>query len=88
MDGSDQRQCIKPNESVGSPTIALESLFVTLLIEAYKGRDVTTYNVPGAYFKCSPEDTLIRLLDSLSRVEFSPENTFSNNMVLKSEYYY
>ena len=44
--GSKQRKCLKQDESVASPTAGLESLFVTLLIDAYEGRDVGTYDVP------------------------------------------
>ena len=33
-DGSGQRNYLKPDESVVLPTVALESLFVTLLINA------------------------------------------------------
>ena len=47
-DGSRQRRYLKQDESVASPTASLESLIVTLLIDAYEGRDVGTYDVPGA----------------------------------------
>ena len=48
-DGSRQRKYLKQDESVASPTAALESLIVSLLIDAYEERDVGTYDVPGAY---------------------------------------
>ena len=32
-----------------SPTLFLEGLFTTLVIDAYKGREVATFDVPGAY---------------------------------------
>ena len=31
--------------------MALESLIVTLLIDVYEGRDVATFDVPGAYLQ-------------------------------------
>ena len=49
VDGSKERRYLKQDESVASSTAALESLFMTLLIDAYEGRDVATYDVPGAY---------------------------------------
>ena len=49
MDGSKQRRYLKQDESMSSPTAALESLLVTLLIDAYEDRDVATYDVSGAY---------------------------------------
>ena len=54
-DGSKQRKYLKQDESVASPTAALESLIVTLLIDAYEGRDVRTYDVPGAFLQASLE---------------------------------
>ena len=36
-DDSKQRQYLIQDESIASPTAALESLFVTLLIDAYEG---------------------------------------------------
>ena len=47
--GSRQRQFLKDGESVASPTVALESLISTLVIDAFKKRDVATFDVPGAY---------------------------------------
>ena len=49
---------------MSSPTASLESLLVTLLIDAYKGRDVGTYNVPEAYLqaKLAPKDNGERVL--------------------------
>ena len=52
-DGSRQRRYLKQDESVASPTASLESLIVTLLIDAYEGRYVGTYDVPGAYLQAS-----------------------------------
>ena len=34
-----------------SPTFKLEALFFTLLIDANKNRDVSTFDVPGAFLK-------------------------------------
>ena len=42
VNGSKQRKYLKQDESVASPTASLESLFVSLLIDAYKCRDVGT----------------------------------------------
>ena len=48
-DGSSQRQYLKQDESVASPTASLESIITTLLIDAHEGRDVAIFDVPGAY---------------------------------------
>ena len=47
--GSKQRLYLKENESVASPTVSLEGLITSLIIDAYEGRDVASFDVPGAY---------------------------------------
>jgi len=46
--GSRQRQYLRLYESVESSTVSVESLFTTLLIDAYEGRDAV-FDVPGEY---------------------------------------
>ena len=50
-DGISQRQYLKQDESVDSPTASLESLLVTLLIDAYENRDSAISGVLGAYLQ-------------------------------------
>ena len=47
--GSKQHLYLKENESVASPTVSLEGLITSLIIDAYEGRDVSSFDVPGAY---------------------------------------
>ena len=48
-DGRLQRACM-PQEEASSPTITLETLMATLLIDAHEERDVVAiFDVPGAY---------------------------------------
>ena len=55
--GSRQREFLKEDESVSSPTCAMESLIATLVIDAYEGRDVGVYDVPGAFLQSDiPKD--------------------------------
>ena len=65
--GSKQRRYLKQDKSMSSPTTGLESLLVTLLIDAYKNRDVGIYDVPGAYIQASlaPRDDGERVLMNL-----------------------
>ena len=67
VDGSKQRRYLKQDESMSSPTASLESLLVTLLVDAYEDRDVATYDVPGAYLQASlaPTDNGERVLMKL-----------------------
>ena len=67
VDGSKQRKYLKQDESVASPTASLESLFASLLIDAHEGRDVGTYDVPGAYLQArlAPKENNERVLMKL-----------------------
>ena len=60
-DGHKQRRYISKEEVV-SPTIQLESLIISLLIDAREGRDVETADIVGAYFLANMNDyVLLRL---------------------------
>ena len=53
---------------MASPTAALESLIVTLLVDAYEGRDVGIFDIPGAYLqaKLAPKPNNERVLMKLA----------------------
>ena len=60
-DGRKQRRYIA-KEDVASPTIQLESLIVSLIIDAKEGRDVAIADVVGAYLLANMQDyVLIKL---------------------------
>ena len=40
---------MKEGESKSSPTISFEDIFTTPVVDAYKGRDVGKFYVPGVY---------------------------------------
>ena len=63
-DGSRQRKYLKEDESVASPTIALESLIMTMLIDTYEGRDIGIFDIPGAFLqaKLAPKPNNERVL--------------------------
>ena len=56
--GKKQRSYIK-KEDVTSPTVSLDSLLLSLAIDAMEGRDVATADVAGAYLKTKMEDLVI-----------------------------
>ena len=61
-EGRKQRQYLREDESVSSPTVYLEGLFETLVIDAYEGRDVATFDIPGAYLHAlMPKDKQVLL---------------------------
>ena len=60
--GSKQHRYLKDFESVASPTVSTDALMLTLLIDAIEGRDVATFDVPGAYLHANiPEDKRVLL---------------------------
>ena len=46
-----------------SPTVATESVFITTSVDSHEGRDVTTFDTPGAYLYRETDEELIMLLD-------------------------
>ena len=62
--GSKQKYFLDPDEFVASPTVSLESLLATLLIDVYEGRSVITFDVPGAYLHAEmpPDKRVIMIL--------------------------
>ena len=59
--GKKQRRYIK-KETISSPTAQLESLILTLMIDAFEGRDTATADVTGAYLYASmPDLVLVKL---------------------------
>ena len=49
--GSKQKRYLKHGETISSPTVSLEAIIGTLLIDAKEGRDVAIFDVPGAYLQ-------------------------------------
>ena len=61
-DGSKQKHYLKDGEDFTSPTISLEALFTTMLIDIFEGRDIATFDIPGAYLHAEmPEEKQILL---------------------------
>jgi hypothetical protein len=54
-DGSAQRGKYSKEET-GSPTIASDALFLTIMIDAYENRDVATADISGAYLHALMKD--------------------------------
>ena len=63
-----QIKYVKEYDTVTPPTVTLESLLTALLVDAYKEREATTFNVPDAYLhaKLSKDGNKERLLLKLT----------------------
>ena len=58
VDGRKQRNYV-PREEATSPTIKLESLIMSLLVDAKEKRDVATVDIVGAYLLADMKDTVV-----------------------------
>jgi hypothetical protein len=56
-DGRKQR-IYMAKEDASSPTVAIESLMLSCVIDAEEGRDVGTVDIPGAFMQADMEDTV------------------------------
>ena len=67
-DGRKQR-LYKSKEETSSPTVSLESLFLSCLIDAKEGRDVATVDIPGAFMQAEIDEVLfLKLEGDLARL--------------------
>jgi hypothetical protein len=56
-DGRRQRIYSKKEEA-SSPTVAIESVFLTCLIDASENRDIATVDIPGAFLQADMDETV------------------------------
>jgi hypothetical protein len=56
-DGRKQREYVTKEEA-SSPTVAIESVMLSCVIDAKENRDVGTVDLPGAFMQADMEDTV------------------------------
>ena len=61
-DGRPQRNYI-PKEDSSSPTVGTESLFLSLVIDAFEGRHIVTADIAGAFLHAEMDDFVLVKLD-------------------------
>ncbi len=74
--GNPQREHIAKEEAA-APTVMLESVFLTLTIDAKENREVVTIDIPGAFLHADNEDYLImKMVGTLAElmVKTNPKN--------------
>ena len=75
-DGRPQRSYI-PREEAASPTVSLESLILSLMIDAQEGRDVATADIAGAFLKGDmPDFVLITLMNEEVDIMCEADNEY------------
>ena len=61
-DGQPQRNYV-PKEESSSPTVGTESLFLSLVIDAYEGRHIATADIAGAFLHATMDDFVLVKID-------------------------
>jgi hypothetical protein len=61
-DGRKQRE-YTPKEEMSSPTVAIESLMLSCIIDAKEGHDSVTSNIPGAFMQTEMRGTVHMVLE-------------------------
>ena len=57
--GSQQWKYLKEDDNISSPTLQLESLFISIMIDVLEGRDLAIVDIPGAFSHAEmPEDKM------------------------------
>ena len=70
---------IYQKEEALSPTIQMESLFLSLLIDAKEGRDVATADVVGAYLLTDMHDyTLVKVVRDSATIMCKVNDKYGN----------
>ena len=77
-DGRKQR-VYKTKEETSAPTVAIESLFLSCVIDAQEHRDIATCDIPGAFMQAEMDETvymrlsgpLAMLLEKVNKEKYS-----------------
>ena len=84
-DGRPQRKTI-PREEPTSPTVGLESLMMTLMVDANEDRDVATADIAGAFLKGNMEDfVLIKLVDEEVDIMCKVDEIYKDYVIMEGK---
>ncbi len=61
-DGCKQKDGTWAKQGTTSPTVATESVFITAVIDAYDGRDVACFNIPGVFLHADVDEDITMVL--------------------------
>jgi hypothetical protein len=90
-DGRKQRAYIDKSDAA-SPTVSIEAVFITSVIDALEGRDVATADIPGAYLHADYDaHTLVRFDSTMAELLVKINPKFINptlNLVVTAMSFY
>ena len=83
-DGRKQRRYIRKDE-VSSPTVQLESLMLSMLIDAHEHREMATADVVGAYLLADMKDfTIVKITDTTAEMMCKVDPTYKNYLTIEN----
>jgi hypothetical protein len=62
MDGRKQKDGTWSKQDTTLPTVAMELLFITAIVDAYEGHDVACFNIPGAFLHADVKEDITMVL--------------------------
>ena len=82
--GGRPQRLYKTKEETSSPTAATESIFITLLLDAQEGRDVTVVDIPGAFLQTMASgNTIIKLQGAMVKMMLKVNLSWNEYVVLE-----
>ena len=82
--GSRQCKYLKDGENYASPTASLELIITTLVIDAYKGRDIAVADVPGAHSHAefpNNKNVILRMTDIFTDIMREINEEYKDHIV-------
>ena len=70
---------------MASPTLQLENLILSLLVDAHKGRDVATADVVGTYLLADMEDLLVKISGEVVNIMCDSNNRYIPFVVIEHD---
>ena len=61
-DGRKQKDGTWSKQETMLPTVATESVFITAIIDAYKGRNVACFDIPGVFLHANVDEDIPMVL--------------------------
>ena len=84
-DGRKQR-VYKTKEETSSPTIHVESLFLSCIIDALEGREVVTLDIPGAFMQADVDEIIhVKLVGGLADLLIKVDPSYQQFVTYEGE---
>jgi hypothetical protein len=89
VDGQKQRSDWSKQE-LNSPTVAMKLVFIMAIVNAHKGRDVASFDIPGAFLHMDSDNNITMILRGRLAelmVQVAPTESDSDHLCQDAEGY-